>query len=104
MKKDYWKDIDNIKFYSITVRAYKYDKSSCCNFKGHKAIYKGPFKVIIDDEGHVFNRNQAVEICTDTLNKLNSAPYLGSFTILEPGSNTEVKFCTIDNNSKDGCC
>ena len=104
LKKDYWKDIDNIKFYSITVRAYKYDKSSSCNFQGHKAIYNGPFKVIIDDEGHVFNRNQVVEICTDTLNKLNSAPYLGSFTILEPDGNTEVQCCSIDNSASESCC
>lgn len=102
LKKDYWKTVENINFYSITVRAFKYEKSTTCNFKGHRAVYNGPFKVIIDDEGHVFTRNQVVEICTDTLNKLNSPPYLGSFTILEPGGdNTEVQSCFTQKN---GCC
>jgi len=105
LKKDFWKKIENINFYSMTVRAFKYDKSPSCNFQGHKAIYNGPFKVIIDDEGHVFTRNQVVEICTDTLNKLNSSPYLGSFTILEPGGEqSEIPCCTEDVSGNSRCC
>ncbi len=105
LKKDYWKTIENINFYSITVRAFKYHKSSSCNFQGHKAVYKGPFKVTIDDEGHVFTRNQAVEICTDTLNKLNNAPYLGSFTIIGPdGDEAEASCCNSDTNGTGSCC
>ena len=105
LKKDFWKNIENINFYSITVRAFKYQKSSKCDFQGHRAVYNGPFKVIIDDEGHVFSRNQVVEICTDTLEKLKSSPYLGSFTILQPnGDKTELPCCTTENNSNGSCC
>lgn len=102
LKKDFWKKVDSIKFYSITVRAYKFEKSTKCNFQGHKAIYNGPYKVIIDDEGHLFTRNQEVEICTDTLNKLLNPPYKGYFTILEPsGENTESYCCNPGNGN---CC
>ena len=105
LKKDYWKNIENINFYSITIRAFKYDKSPSCNFQGHKAIYNGPFKVIIDDDGHVFARNQEVEICTDTLNKLMNSPYSGSFTILESnGENSEIACCNTENGSNGSCC
>ena len=105
LKKDFWKSIENINFYSVTVRAFKYKKSPKCNFQGHRAIYNGPYKVIIDDEGHVFSRNQIVEICTDTLAKLSSPPYHGNFTILEPnGNKTETQCCTTENNSNSGCC
>lgn len=105
LKKEYWKTVENINFYSITIRSFKYDKSPLCNFQGHRAIYNGPFKVIIDDEGHVFTRNQVVEICTDTLNKLNRSPYLGSFTIIGPdGDSTETQSCTAENNGTSSCC
>ena len=105
LKKEFWKSIDSINFYSMTVRAYKYDKSSSCNFQGHSAVYNGPYKVIIDDEGHVFTRNQAVEICTDTLNKLNKPPYAGNFTIIDPdGEESTTQCCTPDNNGTNSCC
>jgi len=104
LKKDFWKNIENINFYSITVRAFKFQKSSECNFQGHRAIYNGPFKVIIDDEGHVFSRNQVVVICTDTLEKLNYPPYLGSFTILEPNGDISESSCSINENSSNKSC
>ena len=100
LAKTHWKLIEGINFYSITVRAFKYEKSQSCQFQGHRAVYNGPYKVIIDDEGHVFQRNQEVEICTDTLNKLSKPPYKGKFTIIEPGSNINSEACCAD----DSCC
>jgi SAM-dependent methyltransferase len=102
LNKEYWKKINNINFFSLTVRAFKYNKSTNCNFLGHKAIYNGPFKVIIDDDGHVFTRSQEVEICTDTLNKLMASPYKNSFTIIEPTGLTGDMSCC--NNETATCC
>lgn len=89
LNKTYWKSIDNIDFYSITVRGYKFEKTAGCVFIGQHAVYNGPFKVIIDEEGHVFPRNQAVEVCTDTAQKLSAAPYKGAFTIIEAKGNAD---------------
>ncbi|MGI9533561.1 MAG: methyltransferase domain-containing protein, partial [Thermodesulfobacteriota bacterium] len=102
LKKDHWKNIENINFYSVTVRAFKFEKSPSCVFQGHKAIYNGPYKVIIDDEGHVFPRNQEVEVCTDTVSKLSNPPYQNCFTILEPSGDYSAACCNSDNN--DSCC
>ena len=102
LSKNQWKTIENIKFYTITVRAYKFEKSSSCNFQGHRAVYNGPYKVIIDDEGHVFQRNQVVEVCTDTVNKLTKPPYLNSFTILQPSEDAEISYCSPGNS--ESCC
>ncbi len=107
LSKTYWKSIENIDFCSITVRAYKFEKTAGCVFIGQHAVYNGPFKVIIDEEGHVFPRNQAVEVCTDTAQKLSEAPYAGMFTILEPEQGTaEVSCCSpsATNGNSTGCC
>jgi hypothetical protein len=74
LKKVYWKDVEGQPFYSITVRGYKFEKTSGCVFQGHQAIYLGPGKAFIDEEGHQFPRNEAYEICTDTVAKLSNPP------------------------------
>lgn len=105
--KTYWKTIENIDFCSITVRAYKFEKTSGCIFIGQHAVYNGPFKVIIDEEGHVFPRNQGIEVCTDTAQKLSEAPYKGMFTILGPNQSTnEVSCCSpsAPYGNGRGCC
>ena len=83
-KKVFWKEVEGYPFYSVTVRGYKFEKKDGCVFTGQKAVYHGPLKAIIDEEGHIFPRNKAVEICTDTASKLGNPPYAGLFTIINP--------------------
>lgn len=86
--KIYWKDVEGHKFYSITVRAFKFEKRSGCSFIGQKAVYLGPQKAVLDEEGHLFPRGELVEVCTDTAAKLKALPYAGYFTVLEPDRET----------------
>jgi len=103
LSKTYWKSIENINFCSITIRGYKFEKTSGCVYIGQYAIYKGPLKVVIDEEGHVFTRNQPFEICTDTAKKISHAPYSGMFEIIEPdGETAGVNCCSPAGGT--GCC
>lgn len=104
LKKTFWKEIEGHPFYSVTVRGYKYEKKVGCVFIGQKAIYHGPFKAVVDEEGHLFPRNEAVEVCTDTAAKLKNAPYGGVFTVVEPDRET-VEMRTVDyaTSQADGC-
>ena len=102
LKKTYWKDIEGYKFYSVTVRGYKFEKKEGCVYIGQKAVYKGPFKAVLDEEGHLFPRDEAVEVCTDTSEKLKKSPYSEFFTVIEPdGEMTEYGCC---EPSDRGCC
>ena len=103
LSKTYWKSVENMDFYSISVRGYKFEKTASCVFIGQRAVYKGPYKYIIDEEGHVFPRNQAVEVCTDTAEKLRGAPYTGAFTIIEPGAGTSYS-CSLNGSGNESCC
>ncbi|OGR90622.1 MAG: hypothetical protein A3J74_05840 [Elusimicrobia bacterium RIFCSPHIGHO2_02_FULL_57_9] len=83
LKKTFWKEVEGHKFYSITVRGFKFEKKSGCSFIGQRAIYWGPYKAVIDEEGHLFPRGEVIEVCTDTAAKLKTSPYAGHFQIAE---------------------
>lgn len=100
LRKSYWKDVEGYPFFSVTVRGYKYQKSAGCVYQGHQAIYLGPGKAFLDEEGHLFPRNEPIEICTDSLAKLKRAPYDAMFAVLEPGEARAGYSCC----EPDGAC
>jgi len=100
LKKTYWKDVEGYPFFSVTVRGWKFEKTSGCVFQGHRAVYLGPAKAFVDEEGHMFPRNEPYEVCTDTVAKLSHPPYRGLFAILEPGEERAGYACS----GEDGCC
>jgi radical SAM protein with 4Fe4S-binding SPASM domain len=83
LKKTFWRELEGCRFFSITVRGYKFEKKAGCTYLGQYAIYLGPLKAAVDEEGHLFPRGAAVEVCTDTAAKLSHAPYTGSFAIVD---------------------
>jgi MoaA/NifB/PqqE/SkfB family radical SAM enzyme/SAM-dependent methyltransferase len=85
LKRSYWKEVEGYPFFSVTVQGFKYEKTAGCVFQGHRAVYLGPGKALVDEEGHLFPRNEPYEVCTDTVAKLGRPPYQGMFAILEPG-------------------
>jgi radical SAM protein with 4Fe4S-binding SPASM domain len=101
LKKTFWREVEGCKFYSVTVRGYKFEKKAGCQFIGQYAIYLGPQKAVIDEEGHLFPRGESVEVCTDTAAKLSHAPYAGSFAIVDgPDGLKDV----TANPDGDTCC
>jgi radical SAM protein with 4Fe4S-binding SPASM domain len=101
LKKQFWKEVSGYNFFSVTVRGYKFRKTAGCVFEGHRAVYLGPYAAVNDEEGHLFPRGQAVEVCTDTVAKLSHDPYRGAFVILEPGVDVPESFAA---GCGPGCC
>ena len=90
IEHDYvWKEVNGIKFSSITFRGWKFTKGKECLYKGQYAIYKGPFQNVSDDDGHTYPAGEPVEICTDTATKLSQQPYAGSFIIIDTSKKEE---------------
>jgi SAM-dependent methyltransferase len=83
LKKSFWREVQGCTFSSVTVRGYKFEKKAGCEFVGQYAVYLGPQKAVVDEEGHLFPRGTPVEVCTDTASKLSNAPYAGSFAIVD---------------------
>lgn len=108
LRKTYWKSIEGHPFSSMTVRGWKFEKTAGCAFRGQRAIYLGPAKALLDEEGHTFPRGLAVEICTDTAAKLTAPPYAGTFRVIEPegddGSLEASARSRPDDPCAPGCC
>jgi MoaA/NifB/PqqE/SkfB family radical SAM enzyme/ubiquinone/menaquinone biosynthesis C-methylase UbiE len=106
LKKTFWKAIEGFNFSSVTVRGFKFEKTAGCQFVGQQAIYRGPYKAVLDEEGHLFPRNVAIVVCTDTARKLAQPPYAGLFTVVEPdGTSTEAPSAACcPGESGSSCC
>ena len=106
LKKTFWREVEGCKFYSVTVRGYKFEKKSGCQFIGQYAVYLGPQKAVIDEEGHLFPRGESVEVCTDTAAKLSHAPYAGSFAIVDGPDGLKDVTADLDGDTccEPGCC
>jgi SAM-dependent methyltransferase len=53
-----------------------------CAWKGHYAILTAPFAEAEDDDHHVYRRGAPLEICSKTLDVLDSGPYSRHFTVI----------------------
>ena len=106
LKKTPWREVAGCRFFSVTVRGYKFEKKAACRFVGQYAVYRGPHKAVLDEEGHLFPRGVPVEVCTDTVAKLSQPPYAGAFAILDdPSGAGEIAAAANDESScAPGCC
>lgn len=78
-----WQVVEGIEFRSTTVIAYKGKEGPCDDY--HQAvIYRGPFKRVSDDDGHVFERGQRTAVCRKTFSIMTRAPYADCFIPVEP--------------------
>ena len=107
LKKTPWREVEGCQFFSVTVRGYKFEKKAGCRYIGQYAVYLGPQKAVIDEEGHLFSRGVPVEVCTDTASKLSHRPYESAFVIVEGPTNArEVSGRADDDDNGCGpdCC
>jgi ubiquinone/menaquinone biosynthesis C-methylase UbiE len=78
-----WQTVEGIEFRSVTVQAFKGKQGPC--FEHNQAVvYQGPFKSVLDDDGHRFDRGVRAAVCDKTFNLLQSGPYAGHFSAIEP--------------------
>ncbi len=82
-EKDPWRVVEGIEFRSVTVLAYKGKQGPCLERK-QGLIYRGPFKKVEDDDGHVFPRGQRIAVCDKTFHLLQQDPYKDCFEAIEP--------------------
>lgn len=78
-----WRTVEGIEFRSVTVVAYK-GKEGACSDHEQAVVYKGPFREVTDDDGHVLRRGVRVAVCDKTFNLYRRAPYAEHFAFVEP--------------------
>jgi SAM-dependent methyltransferase len=78
-----WRTVEGIEFRSVTVVAYK-GKAGPCFERNQAVIYQGPFKQVLDDDGHLMERGKRYAVCDKTYNLYRQEPYTGMFAHIEP--------------------
>ncbi len=79
-QEDTWRTVDGIEFRSLTVEAFKGKEGPCWELN-QAVIYRGPFKAVVDDDGHHMERGQRYAVCEKTLRLYQREPYTGQFEI-----------------------
>jgi arsenite methyltransferase len=78
-----WAVVEGIEFRSLTVRAWKGKEGPCDD--GHQAVvYNGPWRAVIDDDGHRLDRGRRMAVCEKTFAIYTREPYVASITPLPP--------------------
>ncbi|MDA1164282.1 MAG: methyltransferase domain-containing protein [Planctomycetota bacterium] len=85
-----WAVVDGIEFRSMTVRAWKGKEGPCLERK-QAVVYNGPWKAVIDDDGHRLNRGERIAVCDKTFNIYTSEPYGSQITPLPPAGNIPLE-------------
>lgn len=80
-----WRVIDGVEFRSLTVRAYK-GKEGLCLDRNQAVVYKGPWKQVVDDDGHTLYRGRRMAVCDKTLGIYTNpkSPYAGQVIPIQP--------------------
>lgn len=78
-----WQTVEGIEFRSMTVEAFK-GKEGVCLERMQAVIYKGPFKKVLDDDGHEMERGKRYAVCDKTFRLYQRAPYREFFEFIEP--------------------
>lgn len=88
-----WAVVDGIEFRSMTVRGFRGKDGPCLDHK-QAVVYNGPWKAVIDDDGHKLLRGQRMAVCEKTFGIYTSLPYADQITPIEPQSPIAVEDAT----------
>jgi len=78
-----YRTVEGIEFRSVTVTAYK-GKEGPCIERNQAVIYRGPWKQVVDDDGHVLPRGARIAVCEKTFELYSKPPYEGQFLLVQP--------------------
>lgn len=78
-----WQTVEGIEFHSVTIQAWK-GKQGPCFERNQAVIYNGPFKKVLDDDGHALERGKRYAVCDKTFSLYQKAPYREHFSFVEP--------------------
>jgi arsenite methyltransferase len=78
-----WQTVEGIEFRSVTIQAWK-GKQGPCMERNQAVIYKGPFKKVLDDDGHAMERGQRYAVCDKTFQLYQQPPYRNHFYAVPP--------------------
>ncbi len=85
---DKWEDepfavVDGIEFRSVTITGTK-GKEGACLEANEAVIYRGPWKQVVDDDGHTLVRGERTAVCAKTYKIFKTDPYRAQIIPVPP--------------------
>ena len=74
LRSEPYQTVEGIEFRAITLTAYK-GKEGPCIERNHAVIYRGPWKQVVDDDGHTLERGARIAVCDKTFKLYSQPPY-----------------------------
>ena len=101
LRSEAYQTVEGIEFRAVTVTAFK-GKEGPCIERNQAVIYRGPWKQVVDDDGHTLARGARTAVCDKTFKLYSQAPYAGQFILVPPRdevalNNAGVFDCSRDN-------
>lgn len=78
-----WQTVHGIEFRSLTIEAWKGKQGECWEHN-QAVVYKGPWKEVLDDDGHRMERGKRYAVCAKTFELYRREPYAEHFAFVEP--------------------
>ena len=82
-RSEAYQTVEGIEFRAVTVTAYK-GKEGPCIERNQAVIYRGPWKQVVDDDGHMLERGARMAVCQKTFEIYSKAPYKDQFIAVPP--------------------
>ncbi len=82
-QREPWRTVAGIEFRSLTVEAFKGKQGECFE-RNQAVVYRGPFKEVLDDDGHRMQRGERYAVCDKTYRLYSQEPYVAHFDFIEP--------------------
>jgi len=100
LRSEAYQTVEGIEFRAITVTAYK-GKEGPCIERNHAVIYRGPWKQVVDDDGHTLERGARMAVCDKTFKLYSQAPYAGQFILVPPREEVALENAGVFDCSRD---
>ena len=82
--------VEGIEFRAVTLTAYK-GKEGPCIERNQAVIYRGPWKQVVDDDGHTLERGARMAVCDKTFKLYSQPPYAGQFVLVPPRQEIDLE-------------
>ena len=95
-----YQTVEGIEFRAITVTAYK-GKEGPCIERNQAVIYRGPWKQVVDDDGHTLPRGARIAVCDKTFQLYSQPPYQGQFILVPPREEVPLESAGVFDCARD---
>jgi hypothetical protein len=95
-----YRTLEGIEFRAVTVTGYK-GKEGPCIERNQAVIYRGPWRQVVDDDGHTLPRGARIAVCDKTFKLYSQPPYRDQFFLVPPRQEVPVDEAGVFDCARD---